>query len=182
VSGTYTGFSPHGLLCSSLPFPPDRLEAYLAGFASNPRQPTSFNDKLASNPIEVIATVDGEPAGSTPIHRSYLVGTAGEDVSDETGWKGVYFPVPTGTGAKSLVLLLGSGGGIFRFTAARLASHGHPTLALALFRYPRLPDSPCRTPIRAALCQKRGLEHKVVCESPSLPYSRIRKVVPCHAD
>lgn len=148
VSGTYIGLSPHGLLCSPLPFPPDRLDAYLASFASNPRQPTSFNDKLADNTIEVIATVDGEPAGSTAIQRSYLIGTAGEDVIEADGWKGVYFPPAAGTGTKSPVLLLaGSGGGIFRFTAARLASHGHPTLAMALFRYPGLPDSLVRYPI-----------------------------------
>lgn len=148
LSGTYTGVSPHGLLCSPLPFAPDRLHAYLAGFAANPRQPTSFDDKLGSNRIEVTATVDGEPAGSTTIERSYLAGSASEDVTEAEGWKGVYFRPAAGAGAKSPVLLLaGSGGGIFRFTAARLASHGHPTLAMALFRYPGLPDSLVRYPI-----------------------------------
>lgn len=148
IAGTYTGISPHGLLCSPLPFSPDRLDAYLTGFTANPRQPTSFDDKLASNTIEITATVDGKPAGSTAIRRSYLVGTTGEDVIEPDGWKGVYFPPAAGTGTKSPVLLLaGSGGGIFRFTAARLASHGHPTLAMAMFRYPGLPDSLVRYPI-----------------------------------
>lgn len=148
VSGTYTGLSPHGLMCSPLPFAPDRLDAYLAGFAAHPRQAISFNDKIGANTIEVTATVDGEVAGSRVIQRSYQIGTVGEDVAEADSWKGVYFPPATGIRVRSPVLLLaGSGGGIFRFTAARLASHGHPTLAMALFRYPGLPDTLVRFPI-----------------------------------
>lgn len=148
IAGTYTGVSPHGLLCSPLPFSPDHLDAYLAGFAANPRQPSWFDDKLGSNTIEVSAMIDGQVIASRAIQRSYMVRTAGEDVTEADGWKGVYFPPATGGAAKSAVLLLaGSGGGIFRFTAARLASHGHPTLAMALFRYPGLPESLVRYPV-----------------------------------
>jgi|GEM_PF-2111709 len=148
TKGTYTGLSPHGLLCSPLPVAPQALDGYLANLASNPRQPTTFDDNLGGNTIEVTASVDDHLIGSTSIQRSYARGTSGEDVSEADGWKGVYFLPATGTKVSAPVLLLaGSGGGIFRFMAARLASHGHPTLAMALFRYPGLPGSLVRYPV-----------------------------------
>lgn len=148
TAGTYTGLSPHGLMCSPMPVPPDQLDSLLASLIANPRQSTTFDDKLGENAIEVTATVDGKVVASTTMTRSYSVGTTGQDVTDADGWKGVYFPPPAGMKAKAPVLLLaGSGGGIFRFTAARLASHGHPTLAMAMFRFPGLPDSLVRYPI-----------------------------------
>jgi pimeloyl-ACP methyl ester carboxylesterase len=147
-AGTYTGLSPHGLLCSPLPVAPEALASYLAGFAPNPRQPTTFDDKLGMNTIELTAAIDGRVVASTTIQRTYAKGTAGEDVTEAEGWKGVYFRPAAGAKVAAPVLLLaGSGGGIFRFTAARLASHGHPTLAAAMFRYPGLPDSLVRYPI-----------------------------------
>lgn len=148
TGGTYTGLSRHGLLCSPLPFAPNQLDKFLAGVVASPRQPTAFDDVLGENAIELTATVDGKVVASTTVNRSYAVGTTGEDVIEAHGWKGVYFPPATGLKAKAPVLLLaGSGGGVFRFTAARLASHGHPTLAMAMFRFPGLSDSLVRYPL-----------------------------------
>lgn len=170
LGGSYRGVSPHGLLCSALPVEPDKIDAYIAGFAKNPRQPTSFPDELVGRtPIEVTASVGGKVVASATAWRSYAEGTAGEDVAVAEGWKGVFFPPAAGVRPGAPVLLLaGSGGGLFRYTAARLASRGHPTLAMAMFRYPDLPDSLVNFPIERVrdaafwLAKRAGTEQAVV--------------------
>jgi pimeloyl-ACP methyl ester carboxylesterase len=148
LAGSYKGVGAHGLICSALPVEPERLGAYIAGFASHPRQPIFFDDPLGRTAIEVTASVGGRVVASTTAWRSYAEGTSGEEVAGPEGWKGVFFPPAAGIRAGAPVLLLpGSGGGVFRYRAALLASHGHPALALAMFRYPGLPDSLVDYPI-----------------------------------
>ena len=148
VSGSYLGVSPHGLLCSALPVEPDQLDAYIARFSTEPRQPTSFDSVLGSTPFEIDAFIQGRIVASTMAWRSYAEGAQGEEISAAEGWKGVYFPPTPGQQVKAPVILLpGSGGGVFRYTAARLASHGHPTLAFAMYNYPGLPDTLKNYPI-----------------------------------
>lgn len=170
LGGSYRGVSRHGLLCSALPVEPEKLDAYIADFANNPRQPTSFPDELVGRtPIEVTASIGGKVVASAKAWRSYAEGTAGEDVAVADGWKGVFFPPTTGVRPGAPVLLLaGSGGGVFRYTAARLASRGHPTLAMAMFRYPGLPDSLVNFPIERVrdaalwLAKRAGTKQAVV--------------------
>ena len=170
LGGSYRGVSPHGLLCSALPVEPEKLDAYIAGLANNPRQPTSFPDEIVGRtPIEVTASVDGKVVASTMAWRSNAEGTAGEDVAVADGWKGVFFPPAAGVRPGAPVLLLtGSGGGVFRYTAARLASRGHPALAMAMYRYPGLPDSLVNFPIERVrdaasyLAKRAGTERAVV--------------------
>lgn len=169
LGGTYTGVSPHGLLCSALPVEPDKLGAYIVGFSSNPRQLTSFPDPLGRTPIEVTASVDDKVVASATAWRSHAEGTAGEDVAVADGWKGVFFPPAAGVKVGAPVLVVpGSGGGLFRYTAARFASHGHPTLAMAMYRYPGLPDSLVNYPVERVrdaalwLAKRAGTRRAVV--------------------
>ena len=142
VNGSYLGISPHGLLCSALPVEPGEVGTYIARFSAEPRQSRSFDDSIGTTPIEVTASIDGRVVASTTAWRSYAVGTEGEEVSVADGWKGVYFPPARDVEIKAPVLILtGSGGGVFRYTAARLASRGHPTLAFAMYNYSGLPDT-----------------------------------------
>lgn len=148
IGGSYRGVSPHGLLCSALPVEPEALDAYIAARTRDPSLPAFFPDTLGRTPIEVTASIGGTVVASATAWRSYAEGTAGEDVAVADGWKGVFFPRAVGVRPGAPVLLLaGSGGGAFRYTAARLASRGHPTLAMAMFRYPGLPDSLVNFPI-----------------------------------
>ena len=169
VSGTYTGVSAHGLLCSALPVEPDKLGAYIAGFAKDPRQPTSFPDPLGRTSIEVTALIDDKVVASATAWRSHAEGAAGEDVAVAEGWKGVFFPPAAGVKVGAPVLVVpGSGGGLFRYTAARFASHGHPTLAMAMYRYPGLPDSLVNYPVERVhdaatwLAKRAGTRQAVV--------------------
>jgi dienelactone hydrolase len=169
LGGTYSGISAHGLLCSALPVEPDKIDAFVAGFARNPRQDRSFPDPLGRTEIALTASIGGRIVASTSGWRSYPVGTRGEAVDVAEGWKGVFFPAAEGVKPGLPVLLLaGSGGGIFRYTAARLASHGHPTLAFAMFRYPGLPDSLVEYPLERVrngalwLANRAGGERPVI--------------------
>ena len=148
IDGTYRGISPHGLYCSVIPTSADNLESFLADFHSRPDQPSMIDTPLARSPITTKASIEGQEVGSVTIWRGFAVATTGQDVSGPTGWRGVYYPpatdVPTG---EPIVVLSGSGGGLFETTAALLASNGHPTLALATYNYKDLPKALLNRPL-----------------------------------
>jgi pimeloyl-ACP methyl ester carboxylesterase len=140
LDGTYRGLSPHGLYCSVLPATADSVESFVAAYHSRPDQPSTIYAPMTRSPMTVSAFIEGREIGSVTVWRGFAMGTAGQDVSGTTGWRGQYFPpapgVPPG---EPIVVLSGSGGGLFDSTAALLASNGHPTLALATYNYQDLP-------------------------------------------
>ena len=140
IDGTYRGLSPHGLYCSVLPATAESVESFVADFHARPDQPSVIDTPMERSPITVRASIEGREIGSVTVWRGFAIGTAGQDVSGPTGWRGQYFPpapgVPPGA---PIVVLSGSGGGLFATTAALFASNGHPTLALATYNYQDLP-------------------------------------------
>ncbi len=143
LGGTYRGLSPHGLFCSVLPVTPEKLAKYIADFPRRPGQPSTITLPLERSPITVRASADGRQLGApVTVWRGFAVGTAGEKVSGQSGWRGVYYPPAHGDPVgEPVVVLSGSGGGLFETTAALLASNGHPVLALALYNYQDLPKA-----------------------------------------
>jgi pimeloyl-ACP methyl ester carboxylesterase len=161
IGGTYAGVSPHGLFCSVLPVAPDQLAAYEAAFPVNPGQPSTIAAPLERAPITVTATIGGREVGSTTVWRGFAVGTRGEEVADPSGWRGVYFPPAPGLPVgEPVVVLSGSGGGVFQTTAALLASNGYPTLALALYNYKDLPKALLKLPLEPIRDSARWLAQK----------------------
>ena len=142
------GVSPHGLLCSALPESASSFATYLAELIDNPRLPRSFVPPLEPVPITVEASSDGKVIAATTAVRGHGIGVAEEEVATEDGLRGVYFAPVAGRKVKEPVLLLsGSGGGVRRYAAARLASHGHPTFAFAIYNYADLPSTLKNYPI-----------------------------------
>lgn len=161
TGGTYVGVSPHGLICSTLPVAPQELGGYIADFPTKPGQRSTINAPLDRSPITVRASANGVQIGAVTIGRGFAFGTAGEEVSGESGWRGVYYPpakgVPIG---EPVVVLSGAGGGLFETTAALLASNGHPVLALALYNYQDLPKALLRLPLEHVRDGSRWLAHR----------------------
>ena len=142
IKGSYTGVSPHGLLCSALPESASSFATYLAELIDNSRLPRSFVPPLEPVPITVEASIDGKVIAATSAVRGHGIGVAEEEVATEDGLRGVYFAPVAGRKVKEPVLLLnGSGGGVRIYAAARLASHGHPTFAFAIYNYADLPST-----------------------------------------
>lgn len=161
TGGTYVGVSPHGLICSVLPVMPKELAGYIADFPSKPGQRNTINAPSERAPIAVRASVNGAQVGAVTIWRGVAIGTAGEEVSGESGWRGVYYPpakaVPSG---EPVVVLTGSGGGLAENTAALLASNGHPVLALGLYNYKDLPKVLLRLPLEHVRDGSRWLANR----------------------
>lgn len=148
LDGTYRGLSPHGLYCSVLPATADSVKSFVADFYSRPTQPSSIDTPMARSPITVSAFIQGREIGTVTVWRGFAIGTGGQDVSGATGWRGQYFPPAAGVPlGEPIVVLSGSGGGIFETTAALLASNGHPTLALATYNYQDLPKALLNRPL-----------------------------------
>jgi pimeloyl-ACP methyl ester carboxylesterase len=126
-----------------LPVGHNQLSAYIADFPKKPRQPGGvIGYQLERTPITVTAVVEGKAVASQAVGRILAQGTAGQDVTGPEGWRGLYFPPAAGQPkGEPIVIMTGSGGGVFDDTAALLASHGHPALALALYNYPGLPNT-----------------------------------------
>ena len=142
LGGNYRGISPHGLLCSALPEGTSEFDAYIEQLKANPRLPRFFPAPLEATAIRIEATVDNEVIATATASRAYAVGVSGEEIATPEGVRGVYFAPAEGVPSRTPVMILnGSGGGIRRSDAARLASHGHPALALAIYNYGDLPKT-----------------------------------------
>ncbi len=147
LEGTYQGISPHGLICSALPIPPEEVAAYIAEFTVKPTQRSVINARLEGAPVTVKALVEGREVASATAWRGFAVGTKGEAVSESTVHGLYYPPAPGRPVGEPVVVLTGSGGGLFPTTPALLASQGHPVLAQALYNYPGTPDALFQIPI-----------------------------------
>ena len=148
TGGSYTGVSPHGLLCSTLPEGVDTFAQYKDMLVVDPRLPRFYVPPIGPNPIVVEASIDGETVATTTAMRAHSLATTEEEIATEDGLRGLYFAPEAGRPVREPVLLLnGSGGGVRRYAAARLASHGHPTFAFAIYNYADLPTTLKNYPI-----------------------------------
>ncbi|WP_234443710.1 acyl-CoA thioesterase/BAAT N-terminal domain-containing protein [Streptomyces sp. NRRL B-24484] len=134
AGGSYAEADGMGLFWSMDPVgqPADR-----AGFLPVvPEQRASFD-------VRITVTAHGrEPAARTLTRQWTAAGVSTERLSAATDHvDGQLFLPPPGTRARSAVLVFGGseGGDSQRYTAALLASHGHPALAVAYFAEPGLP-------------------------------------------
>lgn len=169
LDGTYRGISPHGLYCSVLPEKGESPEKFAAAFFAQPNQEISIISPMTRSPITVRAAIDGREIGSALIGRGFAIGTDGQEVSDPSGWRGVYYPpastIPVG---EPVVVVTGAGGGVPSSTAALLASNGHPALALAIYNYKDLPKALLNRPLEHVrdgavwLARKSGTDRAAV--------------------
>ena len=148
IGGSYTGISPHGFLCSALPVGVNGFASYLDAIIENSRLPTSPSRPIEPITITLQASIDGQVVATTTARRGDAVNVTETEVATSGGLRGVFFAPASGQQVREPVLLLnGSGGGVRRFAAARLASHGHPTFALAIYNYADLPTTLKNYPI-----------------------------------
>ena len=148
IGGSYTGTSPHGFLCSALPVGANGFTSYLDAIVENPRLPTGPLRPIESIAITLQATINGKVVATTTARRGDAVNVTEEEVATSGGLRGAFFAPASGQQVREPVLLLnGSGGGVRRFAAARLASHGHPTFAFAIYNYADLPTTLKNYPI-----------------------------------
>lgn len=101
--------------------------------------------------VRVTVTVDGREVASQTLRREWKSeGVTHRALRAESGGihGDLYLPAPGGE-ARTPVLLLGGseGGSSQKFTAALLASRGHPALSLAYFGAPGLPSKLSRIPL-----------------------------------
>ena len=142
LGGSYTGLSPHGLLCSALPKGVTGFDAYLREVIENPRLPRSFVPPIGPIPITVEASIEGKLIAKTTAIRGHAMGASAQEIATKDGLRGLYYAPDAGQPVRTPVLLLnGSGGGVREYGAARLASHGHPTFAFAIYNYADLPKT-----------------------------------------
>ena len=167
--GSYSGLSPHGLLCSALPSGVSSFDDYLTRMIDNPRLSRLFVPPIGPIPITVEASIDGAVVASATATRGHAVGVTEEEVRTTDGLRGLYFAPADNQSIREPVLLLnGSGGGVRRYAAARLASHGHPTFAFAIYNYSDLPTTLKNYPIERIrdgaqwLAQRVGVERVAV--------------------
>src|SRR5581483_4943151 len=100
--------------------------------------------------VQITATVAGKTVGTATVHRSApqqdIITTQLRPAS--TGVYGELDLPKTVRGRKPAVLVLGgSEGGLPGFTSRMLAAHGYPSLALAYFKEPGLPQTLDRIPL-----------------------------------
>ncbi len=169
TGGSFTGISPHGLLCSALPIGVNDFASYLAAIVENPRLPTSPLRPIEPIPITIEASTNGQVIATATAIRGDAVQVVEEEVTTSDGLRGVFFsPAPGQEVLEPVLLLNGSGGGVRRFAAARLASHGHPTFAFAIYNYADLPTTLKNYPIKRIhegaqwLAQRVGVERVAV--------------------
>jgi dienelactone hydrolase len=132
VSGGYTGQNPMGLFVFMVP-PPGAPK-------------TTFVSPQDGYDVTLTATVDGHVVATAAVRRQSpsAVGVVERDLRPATdGIFGDLFE-PAAPGAKRPAVLVfgGSEGGLStsNFTAGLLAAHGFPSLALAYFKEPGLPE------------------------------------------
>ncbi|MDG4832352.1 acyl-CoA thioesterase/bile acid-CoA:amino acid N-acyltransferase family protein [Solwaraspora sp. WMMD1047] len=101
--------------------------------------------------MRLAVTVDGREVASRSLRREWLApGVVHRKLRPPVdGLHGDLYLPPAGSAAKTPVLIFGGseGGNSMVFTAALLASHGHPALSLAYFGVPALPQTLRRIPL-----------------------------------
>jgi dienelactone hydrolase len=131
LGGSYTGVNPMGLLTLMTP-PPGSVAA-------------AFRHGPAGYDVELEASVSGRVAATATARRQgpAAVGVTEKRLRPTKGTYGnLYLPKHT-VGRRPAVLVFGgSGGGLTTsMAAALLAAHGYPSLALAYFKAPGLPQT-----------------------------------------
>ncbi|MBV8342839.1 MAG: acyl-CoA thioesterase/BAAT N-terminal domain-containing protein [Gammaproteobacteria bacterium] len=162
LAGSYEGLSPHGLWCSALPVPPDKLAAYIADLPRRPEMGTAPElDVAALYRIELTASIDGKSIARATATRAYAPDVRSEEVKAAGRVRGVlYLPPPSAPERVPVLVLAGSGGGLPRTQAALLAAHGHPALAQGLFAYQDLPPTLRAIPLETVRSGARWLEQR----------------------
>lgn len=161
IDGTYSGVVPGGLACTALPVPPAELDAYMEG-GLRPRRP-SFKG-AESYSVEVTATVDGTPLAPLTIERRLKASGLTEVEVDDGAVQGVYIEPATPARGIPVLVVGGSEGGVPRSGAIRMASRGHPALAIAYFNYKNLSPTLTDIPVEvfgegaAWLARRTGVE------------------------
>jgi dienelactone hydrolase len=132
VGGSYAGVNPMGLF--TLLAPP-------AGSA-----PVWFLYPEAGYDVTLEAAVDGRVVATTTAHRQdpLAAGVVEQQLRPAKGgiYGNLYLPKHSAGRRPAVLVFSGSGGGLTTSTAAALlAAHGYPSLALAYFKAPGLPQT-----------------------------------------
>jgi dienelactone hydrolase len=139
-SGTYQGVDGMGLFWSMNPPDGDPDQAIY----SDPTEAVYFPPEGPSFTVDLTVAAGRRQLARRSLTRQWLGDgvTVRELRMDTDRVAGVLMLPPAGSSPRVAVLVIGgSGGGVGMVgTAALLASHGHPALALAYFHYPGLPD------------------------------------------
>ena len=131
LGGSYTGVNRMGLFTLMAPPP---------GSA-----PDWFNFPEAGYDVTLQASVGGRVAATASVRRRVpsAVGVAEKRLRPAKGgiYGNLYLPKRTGGRRPAVLVFGGSGGGLTSsLAAALLAAHGYPSLALAYFKVPGLPQ------------------------------------------
>ncbi|GAA0664230.1 hypothetical protein GCM10010193_14450 [Kitasatospora atroaurantiaca] len=134
VSGSYQGKDGMGLFWSMNPVSGDPDQA--AFIPVNPEVRPSFE-------VTISVTSHGRKLTTRTLTRQWVAGGVGSKALTpaSAGVAGELFLPPAGASRHPAVLLFGGseGGNSVKYTAALLASHGYPALALGYFNLPGLP-------------------------------------------
>jgi dienelactone hydrolase len=131
LGGSYSGVNPMGLF--TLMAPPTGSEA------------AAFIQAEAGYDVDLQATVGGRVAATATVRRQgpAAAGVVEKQLRPASGgiYGKVYLPKDTAGGRPAVLVFGGSDGGLTTsFAAALLAAHGYPSLALAYFKAPGLPE------------------------------------------
>ena len=167
-SGSYRGVSPMGLLWSMRP------ESHFEG-------PVGYSDRVDQDgqKVKVSVSVDGQSVASATFQR--LAQSPGVHMRkltvQEGGFDGLFFqPASSRTPRPGVLLFGGSEGGLpDTLEAGLLASHGYPTLALAYFKAPGLPDQLANIPLDYFANALRWLSHQPGVDAQRLVVSGVSR-------
>jgi dienelactone hydrolase len=132
LGGSYTGVNPMGLFTLMTPPPGSAPDWFL------------YPD--AGYDVTLQATVGGRAAATATVQRQgpTAVGVAEQRLRPARGgiYGNLYLPKHTAGRRPAVLVFGGSGGGLTTsMAAALLAAHGYPSLALAYFKAPGLPQT-----------------------------------------
>jgi dienelactone hydrolase len=134
IAGTYDQVDPMGLFWSMTPVT-----------GAEPRGYTSAS--VAPLQVQFTAEVDGSAVASLKIERRLMAeGVSRTEVRDD-GLVATLFRPPVSEQRPMVIVVGGSGGGLWETPAALLASHGFITLALAYFGITPLPSGLAEIPL-----------------------------------
>jgi dienelactone hydrolase len=131
LGGSYTGANPMGLFTLMAP-PPGSAPAW-------------FLHPEAGYDVTLQASVSGQVVATATVRRQgpVAVGVVEKQLRPASGgiYANLYLPKHTAVRGPAVLVFGGSDGGLTTsFAAALLAAHGYPSLALAYFKAPGLPE------------------------------------------
>jgi dipeptidyl aminopeptidase/acylaminoacyl peptidase len=156
LSGSYEGVDAMGLVWSRVLCPADA------------DVPDASRTKAQSPPLYFTAEVEGKVVASTTLERAFAAPEVTKiDVRDGEVVGTFFLPARPGSHPGCLVVG-GSSGGMPSDTAALLASHGYPTLALAYFAYAHLPKALVNIPLEYFATALRWMQAQETVRSEHL--------------